>query len=92
MVFFPAYCQTDIAFAEQISPKLLDHPRSRLNTVHNIMKCVVTLEQEHKQHVKQMYQKDVYGSEFAPIGEDNYLLLSASRQVPAKHPLEVTRC
>lgn len=43
------------------------------NSIHQIMECVLSLEQTHIKHFDQIQ----YGSKDMPIGDDNYLLLNS---------------
>ena len=44
-----------------------------MDTIDELIDCVTRLEQEHRHHIKQAYQHNLYGSEFAPIGEETVL-------------------
>ncbi|OQV12884.1 Ras GTPase-activating protein 3 [Hypsibius exemplaris] len=97
------HCHNDyLSLHKELPQHIQDLTASRYHTLTSMQACVTSLEQEHRHHVKQMYQRNVYGSEHAPIGEDtvNYaptyqyimaLVGSADRPSPSTPP-EITRC
>ncbi|CAG2107098.1 unnamed protein product [Medioppia subpectinata] len=46
-------------------------------TLKELRQCVIRLEQNHKQYMRSVCVRTIYGSEQAPIGDDNYLLMLA---------------
>ncbi|RWS16363.1 ras GTPase-activating protein 3-like protein [Dinothrombium tinctorium] len=47
------------------------------DTLKELKKCVMRLEQAHKQYMRRVCIRTIYGSEQAPIGDDNYLMMLA---------------
>ena len=102
--FFPDQCHNElVALTDQSSEHAKNLTVSRYATINAMQACVTSLEQEHRRHVKQMYQRNAYGSEYAPIGEDNitkefnypYLVAvvgAENTQHPPQTPPEITRC
>ncbi|KAG1708492.1 Ras GTPase-activating protein 3 [Nymphon striatum] len=54
----------------------IEDTQSLWETLNSIRTCVISLEQDHKQHIKNMNRLTKYGSEQAPIGDDNYVINS----------------
>ncbi|XP_055345984.1 ras GTPase-activating protein 3-like isoform X2 [Paramacrobiotus metropolitanus] len=67
--------EIEIQLTGESVPRPFDDPNSRRMTIENIYRRIVGLERAHKRHTEQMCQEHYYGSEFAPIGEDNYTYL-----------------
>lgn len=50
----------------------IEDTKSCFKTLNQILKCVISLEQEHLQYRKQKQRNTVIGSIDAPIGDENY--------------------
>ncbi|XP_064614886.1 ras GTPase-activating protein 3-like isoform X2 [Liolophura sinensis] len=50
----------------------IDDTKTCFETLNEILKCVISLEQEHMQYKKMVQKQTVIGSEETPISEDNY--------------------
>ncbi|XP_076324163.1 ras GTPase activating protein 1 [Tachypleus tridentatus] len=61
---------------------VIEDIQSLWKTLKAVKSCVITLEQDHKQHLSNMYRETQYGSEQAPIGDDNYLVMMAQHCCP----------
>ncbi|XP_013401022.2 ras GTPase-activating protein 3 isoform X2 [Lingula anatina] len=59
---------------------ILEDTKTCFETLSEILACVISLEQEHKQYVKDKHRNTVYGSQETPIGDENYLLMSGHIQ------------
>lgn len=56
---------------------VVEDPNLVCETLVAIRVCVLQLQHDHKQHLKNFCRQTRYGSEQAPIGDDNYLMMLA---------------
>jgi len=56
---------------------VIEDRHSLWETLKELRQCVIRLEQNHKQYMRSVCVRTIYGSEQAPIGDDNYLLMLA---------------
>ncbi|XP_023236905.1 ras GTPase-activating protein 3-like [Centruroides sculpturatus] len=56
---------------------VIEDTQTLWETLNEIQTCVIRLEQDHKQYFRNFCRQTKYGSEQAPIGDDNYLLMIA---------------
>ncbi len=61
----------------RMSHFVIEDRHSLWETLKELRQCVIRLEQNHKQYMRSVCVRTIYGSEQAPIGDDNYLLMLA---------------
>jgi len=54
---------------------IIEDRHSLWETLKELRKCIISLEQTHKQYMRSVCVRTIYGSSQAPIGDDNYLLM-----------------
>ncbi|XP_025079418.1 ras GTPase-activating protein 3-like isoform X2 [Pomacea canaliculata] len=68
-------CGSQVVYAgvsEELRPSIyVEDPQTCFQTVSELQKCVVSLEQEHKQYLRMVQRSTVIGSREAPIGDDS---------------------
>ncbi|KAK7499228.1 hypothetical protein BaRGS_00009488 [Batillaria attramentaria] len=57
----------------------VEDPQSCFQTVNEIQKCVISLEQEHKQYLRMVQRSTVIGSRDAPIGDETCGMLAGAK-------------
>lgn len=62
---------------QQLAEFVIEDTQTLFQTLQCIKACIFSLEQEHEQHLRNTYRQTRYGSEQAPIGDDNYLMMAA---------------
>jgi Ras GTPase-activating protein 3 len=68
----------DRSLAKEKYPNFHIEDRHTLwETLKELKLAVLRLEQDHKQYMRRVCVRTIYGSEMAPIGDDNYLLMLA---------------
>lgn len=55
---------------------IIEDRHSLWETLKELRQSVIRLEQNHKQYMRNVYGRTIYGSEQAPIGDDNYLMMA----------------
>uniref|UniRef100_T1IVH0 Ras GTPase-activating protein 3 n=1 Tax=Strigamia maritima TaxID=126957 RepID=T1IVH0_STRMM len=55
---------------------VIEDTQSLYQTIRELTTCIIRLEQEHDQHMRNITRTTRYGSEQAPIGDDNYLMMA----------------
>lgn len=65
---------------------IIEDTKTCFKTLTRIQQCVYELKHRHEQHLRNMYRQTKYGSEQAPIGDDNYLRMAAQNAQNDKSP------
>ncbi|GAB6021126.1 hypothetical protein CHUAL_003760 [Chamberlinius hualienensis] len=74
-------CESQAVYTGDSKPPIpgliIEDTQTCFKTLKAIQKCVFSLQNEHKKYLRDIYRQTKYGSEQAPIGDDNYLMMAA---------------